>query len=76
MSNFSLLLFFKNYTILNFYSWLLTDKDMKVRSLYPGFTNAVSQYFDHLIPILSRYQVSLLFIYIFIHFNMELLTML
>ncbi|XP_023817748.1 beta-galactosidase-1-like protein 2 isoform X1 [Oryzias latipes] len=31
-------------------SWLLQDKDMQLRTTYPGFVNAVNLYFDKLIP--------------------------
>ncbi|XP_063959616.1 beta-galactosidase-1-like protein 2 isoform X1 [Lytechinus pictus] len=31
-------------------SWLLADDEMKVRTTYPLFTEAVTKYFDHLIP--------------------------
>ncbi|XP_071482415.1 beta-galactosidase-1-like protein 2 [Diadema antillarum] len=31
-------------------SWLLSDNEMKVRTTYPLFTEAVSKYFDELIP--------------------------
>jgi len=42
---------------------LLTDEKMKIRSTYAGFTNAVSRYFDHLLPLLASYQVILFYIY-------------
>ena len=32
-------------------AWLLRDPDMKLRTLYRGFTEAVDRYFDHLIPL-------------------------
>ncbi|XP_048836274.1 beta-galactosidase-1-like protein 2 isoform X2 [Brienomyrus brachyistius] len=31
-------------------SWLLRDRNMKLRTTYPGFTKAVSSFFDELIP--------------------------
>uniref|UniRef100_A0A8C9S9C6 Beta-1,3-glucuronyltransferase 1 (glucuronosyltransferase P) b n=1 Tax=Scleropages formosus TaxID=113540 RepID=A0A8C9S9C6_SCLFO len=31
-------------------SWLLRDEDMKLRSTYPGFIEAVNSFFDQLIP--------------------------
>ncbi|XP_064208643.1 beta-galactosidase-1-like protein 2 isoform X1 [Anguilla rostrata] len=31
-------------------SWLLRDENMKLRTTYPGFTEAVSNFFDKLIP--------------------------
>ncbi|KAJ8280375.1 hypothetical protein GJAV_G00053780 [Gymnothorax javanicus] len=31
-------------------SWLLRDKNMKLRTTYPGFTSAVNSFFDDLIP--------------------------
>ncbi|XP_067102453.1 beta-galactosidase-1-like protein 2 [Osmerus mordax] len=34
-------------------SWLLRDRDMKLRTTYSGFTEAVSSYFDKLIPIVK-----------------------
>uniref|UniRef100_A0A7M5X9T6 Beta-galactosidase n=2 Tax=Clytia hemisphaerica TaxID=252671 RepID=A0A7M5X9T6_9CNID len=39
-------------------SWLLSDDSMKIRSLYSGFTTAVTRYFNHLLPILEPYQHS------------------
>ncbi|XP_063061674.1 beta-galactosidase-1-like protein 2 [Engraulis encrasicolus] len=39
-------------------SWLLRDKDMKLRTTYPGFTRAVSSYFDKLIPRIANLQFS------------------
>ncbi|KAM6945901.1 beta-galactosidase-1-like protein 2 [Aplochiton taeniatus] len=37
-------------------SWLLQDKNMKLRTTYPGFTKAVNSFFDQLIPRLLPYQ--------------------
>ncbi|KAG9348536.1 hypothetical protein JZ751_002272 [Albula glossodonta] len=37
-------------------SWLLRDKDMKLRTTYPGFTRAVSSFFDKLIPRIAHLQ--------------------
>ena len=37
-------------------SWLLRDKNMKLRSMYPGFINAVDRYFDKLLPMLKPFQ--------------------
>lgn len=34
-------------------SWLLQDQDMRLRTTYPGFVNAVSSYFDKLVPIIK-----------------------
>ncbi|XP_023677815.1 beta-galactosidase-1-like protein 2 isoform X2 [Paramormyrops kingsleyae] len=31
-------------------SWLLRDRNMKLRTTYPGFTKAVNSFFDELIP--------------------------
>lgn len=31
-------------------SWLLQDEDMRLRTTYPGFTDAVNVFFDQLIP--------------------------
>lgn len=39
-------------------SWLLRDKDMKLRSMYPGFVKAVNRYFDKLLPLLKEFQFS------------------
>eukprot|EP00079_Xenopus_tropicalis_P037605 XP_017951376.1 PREDICTED: beta-galactosidase-1-like protein 2 isoform X1 [Xenopus tropicalis] len=39
-------------------SWLLRDKDMKLRTTYPGFTEAVDDYFNELIPRVAKYQYS------------------
>uniref|UniRef100_A0A4W4GY84 Beta-galactosidase n=1 Tax=Electrophorus electricus TaxID=8005 RepID=A0A4W4GY84_ELEEL len=39
-------------------SWLLRDKNMKLRTTYPGFTAAVNSYFDKLIPIVTPLQFS------------------
>lgn len=47
-------------------SWLLCDPDMKLRTTYPGFTEAVDS-FDQLIPRVAPYQV------IFSHFLTTLL---
>ncbi|XP_054611210.1 beta-galactosidase-1-like protein 2 isoform X2 [Dunckerocampus dactyliophorus] len=37
-------------------SWLLQDRSMRVRTTYPGFTEAVNTYFDKLIPNLVPLQ--------------------
>uniref|UniRef100_W5M551 Beta-galactosidase n=2 Tax=Lepisosteus oculatus TaxID=7918 RepID=W5M551_LEPOC len=37
-------------------SWLLRDKDMRLRTTYEGFTEAVDAYFDRLIPIVAPLQ--------------------
>nr|XP_023822481.1 beta-galactosidase-1-like protein 2 isoform X4 [Salvelinus alpinus] len=39
-------------------SWLLRDPDMKLRTTYPGFTEAVDSFFDQLIPRVAPYQYS------------------
>uniref|UniRef100_A0A3B1K862 Si:dkey-224e22.2 n=1 Tax=Astyanax mexicanus TaxID=7994 RepID=A0A3B1K862_ASTMX len=39
-----------------FYSWLLRDKNMKLRTTYSGFTAAVNSYFDNLIPRVAPLQ--------------------
>ncbi|XP_076850252.1 beta-galactosidase-1-like protein 2 isoform X3 [Brachyhypopomus gauderio] len=39
-------------------SWLLRDKNMKLRTTYPGFTAAVNSYFDKLIPRVTPLQFS------------------
>lgn len=40
-----------------FISWLLQDKQMKLRTTYSGFTTAVNSYFDKLIPKIVPLQV-------------------
>ncbi|XP_061105443.1 beta-galactosidase-1-like protein 2, partial [Conger conger] len=37
-------------------SWLLRDDNMKLRTTYPGFTEAVSNFFDKLIPKVVPFQ--------------------
>ncbi|KAG8434748.1 hypothetical protein GDO86_012918 [Hymenochirus boettgeri] len=37
-------------------SWLLRDKNMKLRTTYKGFAEATEAYFDELIPKLAKYQ--------------------
>ncbi|XP_011385592.1 beta-galactosidase-1-like protein 2, partial [Pteropus vampyrus] len=37
-------------------SWLLQDPKMKLRTTYKGFTKAVNQYFDQLIPRIAPFQ--------------------
>ncbi|KAG5837162.1 beta-galactosidase-1-like protein 2 isoform X1 [Anguilla rostrata] len=37
-------------------SWLLRDKNMKLRTTYPGFTEAVNSFFDELIPRVAPLQ--------------------
>ncbi|XP_073706961.1 beta-galactosidase-1-like protein 2 [Garra rufa] len=37
-------------------SWLLKDKNMKLRTTYSGFTSAVNTYFDKLIPKITPFQ--------------------
>ncbi|KAJ8368845.1 hypothetical protein SKAU_G00088730 [Synaphobranchus kaupii] len=37
-------------------SWLLRDKNMKLRTTYPGFTGAVNSFFDELIPRVAPLQ--------------------
>ncbi|XP_065642617.1 beta-galactosidase-1-like protein 2 [Hydra vulgaris] len=39
-------------------SWLLRDKNMKLRSLYPGFIEPVERYFKQLFAILQPFQFS------------------
>ncbi|XP_033833057.1 beta-galactosidase-1-like protein 2 [Periophthalmus magnuspinnatus] len=39
-------------------SWLLRDPNMKLRTTYPGFTDAVNKYFDQLIKKVVRHQYS------------------
>lgn len=39
-------------------SWLLRDPNMKIRTTYPGFSDAVDSYFDHLIRKVVPYQYS------------------
>ncbi|XP_041919691.1 beta-galactosidase-1-like protein 2 [Alosa sapidissima] len=39
-------------------SWLLRDKDMKLRTTYSGFTSAVNSYFDKLMHRVARLQFS------------------
>uniref|UniRef100_A0A667WRD9 Si:dkey-224e22.2 n=1 Tax=Myripristis murdjan TaxID=586833 RepID=A0A667WRD9_9TELE len=39
-------------------SWLLRDKNMKLRTTYPGFTDAVNSYFDQLIKRVAPHQYS------------------
>ncbi|XP_072248977.1 beta-galactosidase-1-like protein 2 isoform X1 [Leuresthes tenuis] len=34
-------------------SWLLQDKDMQLRTTYPGFVNAVNLYFDKLVAVVK-----------------------
>lgn len=38
-------------------SWLLSDSSMRLRTMYPGFTQAVDIYFDKLIPKMVPLQV-------------------
>ncbi|XP_033107748.1 beta-galactosidase-1-like protein 2 [Anneissia japonica] len=40
-------------------SWLLHDPDMKIRSTYPLFVDAVERYFDRLLPLVTPYQYHL-----------------
>ncbi|KAI9537213.1 hypothetical protein NQZ68_027247 [Dissostichus eleginoides] len=39
-------------------SWLLRDKNMKLRTTYPGFTDAVNSFFNHLIEKVVPHQYS------------------
>ncbi|XP_029026374.1 beta-galactosidase-1-like protein 2 [Betta splendens] len=39
-------------------SWLLRDPNMKLRTTYPGFTNAVTSFFDHLMRRVVPHQYS------------------
>lgn len=39
-------------------SWLLRDQNMKLRTTYPGFTNAVNSFFDQLIKRVVPHQYS------------------
>ncbi|KAF3847952.1 hypothetical protein F7725_020980 [Dissostichus mawsoni] len=36
-------------------SWLLQDKDMQLRTTYPGFVNAVNLYFDTLVAVIKPF---------------------
>ena len=38
--------------------WLLKDRSMRVRSCYPGYMDAVSRYYDELVPRLLDLQVT------------------
>lgn len=42
---------------ITFQSWLLSDPDMKPRSMYPPFVQAGDQYLNTLLPIVSPLQV-------------------
>uniref|UniRef100_A0A8C7XRB5 Si:dkey-224e22.2 n=1 Tax=Oryzias sinensis TaxID=183150 RepID=A0A8C7XRB5_9TELE len=44
--------------LFTFSSWLLQDKDMQLRTTYPGFVNAVNLYFDKLIPTVKPLMVN------------------
>ncbi|CAO2635705.1 Beta-galactosidase-1-like protein 2 [Lemmus lemmus] len=37
-------------------SWLLKDPKMKLRTTYKGFTRAMNEYFNHLVPKISMFQ--------------------
>ncbi|CAF3300691.1 unnamed protein product [Rotaria socialis] len=37
-------------------SWLLRDETMRVRSIHPGFLEALQNYYSRLLPILAEYQ--------------------
>ncbi|XP_041512763.1 beta-galactosidase-1-like protein 2 [Microtus oregoni] len=37
-------------------SWLLKDPKMKLRTTYKGFTRAMNEYFDHLVPKIAMFQ--------------------
>ncbi|KAM8926971.1 beta-galactosidase-1-like protein 2 isoform 2-T2 [Pelodytes ibericus] len=39
-------------------SWLLRDRNMQLRTTYPGFVEATEAYFDELIPKVIRHQFS------------------
>ncbi|XP_017275575.1 beta-galactosidase-1-like protein 2 [Kryptolebias marmoratus] len=39
-------------------SWLLRDQNMKLRTTYPGFTDAVSSFFDQLLKRVAPHQYS------------------
>ncbi|XP_056139644.1 beta-galactosidase-1-like protein 2 [Lampris incognitus] len=39
-------------------SWLLRDENMKLRTIYPGFTQAVNSFFDQVITRVAPYQYS------------------
>ncbi|XP_061576200.1 beta-galactosidase-1-like protein 2 isoform X2 [Cololabis saira] len=39
-------------------SWLLRDRNMRLRTTYSGFTDAVNSFFDHLIKKVAPYQYS------------------
>ena len=43
-----------------FFSWLLRDKKMKLRTTYMGFTEAVDSFFDTLMKRVVPFQVGLL----------------
>ena len=42
------------------YSWLLRDPEMKLRSMYPGYIDAVNAYFNKILPIFVPLQVSVI----------------
>lgn len=41
-----------------FPSWLLQDKDIQLRTTYPGFVNAVNLYFDKLVSVVQPLMVT------------------
>ncbi|MFP4364418.1 MAG: glycoside hydrolase family 35 protein [Spirochaetia bacterium] len=37
--------------------WLLSDKFLRIRCSHPGFINHVREYFNKILPIISKYQI-------------------
>lgn len=46
------------FPLLLFPSWLLQDPEMKLRTTYKGFTEAVDAYFDRLMRVVVPFQAS------------------
>lgn len=55
------------------YSWLLRDRQMELRTTYPGFLAAVDVYFNKLIPKVVPFQVNFVLNSEFCVLNMPLL---
>lgn len=53
----NLFYFYNHKQTTSLFSWLLRDREMKLRTTYPGFIAAVNMYFDKLIPKMVPFQV-------------------
>lgn len=58
---------FQGLVVISVFSWLLRDPKMKLRTTYPGFTNAVNSFFNQLMKKVVPHQVLSIAIFFYYH---------